>query len=98
MKQNNDKLNTSVEVTTSVIMSKNTCTEEVMESIVHVGTLYDTLQKYVLVEWPEIQTFMDHPRWSECIFCMEIEGHPCPDNSYMVPESLYKEVNNGMVN
>ena len=56
------------------------------------------LERYILVEWPEIQTFMDHPRWSECIFCMEIEGHPCPDNSYMVPESLYKEVNNGMVN
>lgn len=56
------------------------------------------LERYILVEWPKIQTFMDHPRWSECIFCMEIEGHPCPDNSYMVPESLYKEVNNGMVN
>lgn len=37
---------------------------------------------------------MEHPRWSECIFCMEIEGHPCPDNAYMVPESLYEEVNN----
>ena len=56
------------------------------------------LERYILVEWPEIQTFMDHPRWSECIFCMGIEGHLCPDNSYMVPESLYKEVNNGMVN
>ena len=43
---------------------------------------------------PVIQDFMDHPRWSECIFCMEIEGHPCPDNAYMVPESLYEEVNN----
>ena len=56
------------------------------------------LERYILVEWPEIQTFMDHPRWGECIFCTEIVGHPCPDNSYMVPESLYKEVNNGMVN
>ena len=55
-------------------------------------------ERYILVGWPEIQTFMDHPRWSECIFCMEIAGHPCPDNSYMVPESLYKEVDNGMVN
>lgn len=57
-----------------------------------------TLERYILVEWPEIQNFMSHPRWSECIFCTEIEGHPCPDSSYMVPESLYKEVNNGMVN
>ena len=49
------------------------------------------MEKYILVSWPEIQEFMDHPRWSECIFCMEIEGHPCPDSSYMVPESLYYE-------
>lgn len=56
------------------------------------------LERYILVEWPEIQNFMNHPKWSECIFCMEIEGHPCPDQSCMVPESLYKEVNNGMVN
>ena len=41
--------------------------------------LQQTLERYILVEWPEIQNFMDHPRWSECIFCMEIEGHPCPD-------------------
>lgn len=52
----------------------------------------DTLEKYVLVQWPEIQDFMGHPRWSECIFCMEIEDHPCPDDAYMVPESLYNEV------
>lgn len=60
--------------------------------------LQQTLERYILVEWPEIQNFMDHPRWSECIFCVEIAGHPCPDNSYMIPESLYEEVNNGMVN
>lgn len=53
-----------------------------------------TLERYILVGWPEIQDFMDHPRWSECIFCTETEGHPCPDNAYMVPESLYEEVNN----
>lgn len=57
--------------------------------------IQQTLERYILVGWPE---FMDHPRWSECIFCTEIIGHLCPDNSYMVPESLYKEVNNGMVN
>lgn len=56
--------------------------------------LCDTVERYALVGWPEIQDFMSHPRWSECIFCMEIEGHPCPDSAYMIPESLYKEVNN----
>lgn len=55
------------------------------------------LEKYILVEFPEIQKFMEHPRWGECIFCVEIYGHPCPDQSYMVPESLYKEVFNELV-
>lgn len=50
------------------------------------------MKKYILVGWPEIQEFMSHPRWSECIFCMEIEGHECPDGAYMVPEDIYKEV------
>ena len=48
--------------------------------------------KYILVSFPEIQDFMDHKRWSECIFCTEIEGHPCPDSTYAVPEDLYEEV------
>lgn len=50
--------------------------------------------KYIKVEWPEIQDFMHHPRWNECIFCTEIEGHPCSDNTYMVPEDLYDEITN----
>lgn len=44
---------------------------------------------YVLVSWPEIQDFMVHERWNECIFCQEIEGHPCSDNTYAVPSDLY---------
>lgn len=70
----------------------NTCAKEVMKQTVHIDTFCDTLQKYVLVEWPEIQSFMNHPRWSECIFCTEIDGHPCPANSYMVPEEIYEEL------
>lgn len=65
--------------------------------IINIGAspvLCGTAERYILAGWPEIQDFMEHPRWSECIFCMEIEGHPCPDNAYMVPESLYEEVNN----
>lgn len=52
----------------------------------------NTAERYVLISWPEIQEYMDHPRWSECIFCQEIEGHPCPDSTYAVPESLYEEI------
>ena len=59
---------------------------------VTIDTTSDTIEKYILVGWPEIQNFMLHPRWSECIFCCEIEGHPCPDSTFVVPESLYKEI------
>ena len=45
-----------------------------------------------MVTFPEIQDFMEHERWGECIFCQAIEGHECPDSTYMVPESLYEEV------
>lgn len=75
-----------------------TCTKGSRERIIDTLIDCEVMEKYLLVEWPEIQNFMDHPRWSECIFCVEIAGHPCPDNSYMVPESLYKEVNNELVN
>jgi len=51
------------------------------------------LERYIMVTWPEIQEYMHHERFSECIFCIEIEGHPCPDSTYMVPESLYQEIN-----
>ena len=50
------------------------------------------MEKYVLVSFPEIQYFMEHSRWSECIFCQEIEGHPCEDSTYAVPEDLYYQV------
>ena len=56
-------------------------------------TTYDFIKRYILVGWPEIQDYMEHPRWKECIFCIGIEGHECPDSTYAVPESLYKEIN-----
>lgn len=51
-----------------------------------------TTTLYVLVCFPEIQLFMDNKHFDRCIFCTEIKGHPCPDNSYMVPLDLYNEV------
>ena len=50
------------------------------------------MKKYVLVGWPEIQEFMEHEHWEECVFCMEIEGHPCEDSTYAVPEELYNKI------
>lgn len=51
-------------------------------------------ERYLMVTWPDIQNFMDNERWNECIFCMPIKDHPCPDSTYMVPESLYDKVMN----
>lgn len=50
------------------------------------------MEKYVMVVFPDVQAFMEHPRWGECIFCQAIEGHECPDSAYMIPEDLYNEV------
>ena len=69
-----------------------TCTRGSRERIT--DTLIDcgVMEKYLLVGWPEIQMFMDHPRWSECIFCTEIPGHPYKNSTYTIPESIYNEV------
>ena len=42
------------------------------------------MTKYIL--WPEIQQYMHYPRCS--IFCTTT------DSAYMIPESLYNEINN----
>lgn len=47
-----------------------------------------------MVSWPEIQEFMNHKRWNECIFCQQIGEHYVPDCTYMVPEDLYDKVKN----
>ena len=50
------------------------------------------MKLYYIISWPEIQEFMGHPRWGECIFCEHIKDHPCPDTTYAVPVDLYNEV------
>lgn len=43
--------------------------------------------KYIQVEWPDYQYFMDGNRWKECI--------PVTDDgisSYMIPEDYYNEI------
>lgn len=69
-----------------------TCTKPVKLKTNTINTMCNMRERYLLIEWPESQAFMDHPRWGECILCVEIEGHPCPDGTYAVPESLYEEV------
>ena len=41
------------------------------------------MTKYIKVDWPEYQEFMEYPDFREiCFFCAE-------DNSYFIPEDLY---------
>lgn len=41
--------------------------------------------KYVAIEWPKYQIFMEHPRFrEECYYCSD-------DNIYFIPEDLYNE-------
>lgn len=48
------------------------------------------MKKYINVEWPEYQFFMDHPRFrDECYYCSD-------SNVYFVPEDLYNEVEERM--
>lgn len=53
--------------------------------------------KYVLVYWPEIQDYMNHPRYKECFLCESLDeddGEPVV-STYMVPEDLYEEIEIG---
>lgn len=48
--------------------------------------------KYILVEWPEIQDYMDHPRYNECFSATRIDETDI--NSYwFVPEDIVAEIN-----
>lgn len=52
--------------------------------------------KYVLVTWPESQTFMNFPWFrKECILHNAFEGQEYLDSAYFIPEERYKEVKAG---
>lgn len=47
--------------------------------------------KYILVQWPEIQDYMEHPRYNECFSANKIDEND--SNSYwFVPVDLIAEV------
>lgn len=48
---------------------------------------------YKLVSFPEIQAYMDHERWDECMLCISTDAEDISSNDYVVPEDLYNEVN-----
>lgn len=48
---------------------------------------------YKLVQWPESQMLMEHPRFNECLFVDNIDGHDDVGSSaYMCPIDLYEEI------
>ena len=51
------------------------------------------METYKLVQWPESQMLMDHPRFNECLFVQDIEGHDeVGSSAYMCPIDLYEEI------
>ncbi len=40
--------------------------------------------KYIKVDWPDYQEFIELPEFDECFYCVE-------DNSYFIPEYLYNK-------
>lgn len=52
------------------------------------------MTKYIKVDWPESQRFLDHERYRECMLvCVVDDSIPDMDiPSIMVPEDLYDEV------
>lgn len=51
------------------------------------------MQKYILVQWPDSQMLMDHPRFNECLFIDNIDGHnDVGSSAYMCPEDLYNKI------
>lgn len=51
------------------------------------------METYKLVQWPESQMLMEHPRFEECLFVQDIEGHnEVGSSAYMCPTDLYEEI------
>lgn len=54
----------------------------------------NNMERYIMVTFPDVQRFMEHPRWNECLLCMDVNGDSCINDTYMVPEDLYRMVTN----
>lgn len=55
-------------------------------------------ERYIKVIWPEIQDYMDHPRYKECYIVQSLDSDIIM-SEYMIPEDLYFEViNNKYIN
>jgi len=49
------------------------------------------MNKYILVYWPEIQDYMEHPRYKECYSANSRDENDTTE-VWFVPEDLYEEI------
>lgn len=52
------------------------------------------MTKYILVNWPEIQDYMEHSRYKECYSANSIDENKMT-GVWFVPEDLYEEIQIG---
>lgn len=57
-----------------------------------INVYFINMEKYILVSYPEVEKFMEHSGWNECVACVSTDGHPCPDGTWAVPESMYRSM------
>lgn len=60
-------------------------------SIDFITQTLNRMTKYIEVGWPEIQDFMEHPKYTECFSANPIDETD-PRGVWFVPEYLYEEV------
>lgn len=49
--------------------------------------------KIIKSNWPESQMLMEHPRFNECLFVENIDGHnDVGSSAYMCPIDIYEEI------
>lgn len=52
------------------------------------------MENFVLVQWPESQIFMDHPRFNECYLLQAGPNQEYLDSAYFIPQDIYDEMYN----
>lgn len=51
----------------------------------------DEEMSYSLLRWPEVQDYMDHPRWNECFYASRVDESDT-DSYWFVPDDIVAEV------
>lgn len=68
-----------------------TCIKGLREKVTNTLVDCEVMEKYLLVEWPEIQMFMDH-QGDQSVYSVLKFLASLWDSTYAVPESIYNEI------